>query len=117
MEEKKGQSSYGVIRLKAFETTIKWFVGDFDEFEKKYKLKEWNLKDKYLGLTLTCEKYYLIFSDGTDNNNTIPHEVVHAISRMCEHRDILFNETNHEMIAYLVGFVSGKILNEVNKAK
>lgn len=107
-------SKYGTIKLEAFGTTIKWFVGDFEEFLKRYKLQDGELEDGALGLTLICDKYYLIYSDGTDNNNTIPHEVVHAITRMCQHRDILFNDTNHEMIAYLVGYVSGKILDKVN---
>lgn len=110
-------NKHGTIRLKAFETTIKWFVGDFKEFLKKYKLQDWELEDDDIGLTLVRKRYYLIYSDGTDNNNTIPHEVVHAITRMCQHRDILFNDTNHEMIAYLVGYVSGKILDKLNSNK
>lgn len=111
MKDKK--SIYGTVKLNAFETTIKWFVGDFKEFVSKYKLQDWNLKEGSLGLTLVCDKHILIYSDGTDNNNTIPHEVIHAIAKMAEYRDILFDGTNHEMIAYLVGYISGKILNKL----
>ena len=111
MKDKK--STYGTVKLNAFETTIKWFVGDFNEFVSKYKLKDWELRKDCAGLTLVCEKYILIYSDIEDTNNTIPHEVVHAVARMAEHRDILFDGTNHEMIAYLVGYISGKILNKL----
>ena len=107
-------NKYGTIKLHAFETTIKWFVGDFNDFVKKYKLEDWELKES-IGVTLVCDKYYLIYSDGKDNNNTIPHEVIHAVARMAEHRDILFDVTNHEMIAYLVGYVSGKILDKIKE--
>ena len=107
----------GTVRLKAFETTIKWFVGDFKEFLKKYMLQDGELEDDAIGLTLVCKRCHLIYSDGADNNNTIPYEVVHAITRMCQHRDILFNDTNPEMIAYLVGYVSGKILDKLNSNK
>lgn len=110
-------NKHGTIRLKAFETTIKWFVGDFKEFIQKYKLEKCELEEDYLGLMFKHNGVYFIYSDGTDNNNTIPHEAVHAITRMCQHRDILFNDTNHEMIAYLVGYVSGKILDGVNPNK
>lgn len=105
---------HGIVKLNAFETTIKWFVGGFKEFVNKYRLQDWELKEGSIGLTLVCDKYIIIYSDGTDNNNTIPHEVIHAIARMAEHRDILFDGTNHEMIAYLVGYVSGKILDKAN---
>ena len=106
-------SKYGTIKLNAFETTIKWFVGDFKDFVKKYKLEDWDLKGSNVGLTLIDNKHIIIYSDGTDDNNTIPHESVHAIARMAELRDILFDGTNHEMIAYLVGYVSGKILDKL----
>lgn len=107
-------NKYGSIKLSAFEAKIKWFVGDFKDFIKKYKLEDWELKES-IGVTLVCDKYYLIYSDGKDNNNTIPHEVIHAVARMAEHRDILFDVTNHEMIAYLVGYVSGKILDKIKE--
>ena len=107
-----GANKHGTIKINAFETTIKWFVGDFKDFIKKYKLEDWELKES-IGLTLVCRRYYLIYSDGTDNNNTIPHEAIHGIARMAEHRGILFDVTNHEMIAYLVGYISGTILNKV----
>ena len=78
-------------------------------------MQDWELKEGSIGLTLVCEKYILIYSDIEDTNNTIPHEVVHAVARMAEHRDILFDGTNHEMIAYLVGYVSGEIFKRINK--
>lgn len=106
-------NKYGIVKLNAFETTIKWFVGDFKEFIKKYRLEKCELEDNYLGLMFKHNGTYFIYSDGSDNNNTIPHEVVHAIARMADSRDILFDETNHEMIAYLVGYVSGKILDKL----
>lgn len=111
----KTPNKHGVIRLRAFETKIKWFVGDFNDFVKKYKLEKWELDDSYIGLTLVCDNFYIIYSNGKDNYNTIPHEAVHAVARMSEHRDILFDGTNHEMIAYLVGYVSGEIFKGLNK--
>jgi len=111
----KTPNKHGVIRLRAFETKIKWFVGDFNDFVKKYKLEDWELSGHSVGLTLACEEYYLIYSDGSDDWNTIPHEAVHAIALMSTNKGILFDGTNHEMIAYLVGYVSGEIFKRLNK--
>ena len=106
---------FGTVRLSAFDTTIKWFVGSFDSFIKKYRLENLELENNCLGLMVTHNGQYFIYACGEDIYNTIPHEVVHAIARMAEIRDILFDETNHEMIAYLVGYVSGKILDKINR--
>ena len=104
---------FGTIKLNAFDTTIKWFVGDFKSFIKKYKLCNCELEDGYLGMTFKHNGVYFIYSDGEDVYNTIPHEAVHAIARIAECRGILFDITNHEMIAYMVGYVSGKILDSL----
>ena len=106
---------FGTVRLSAFDTTIKWFVGDFINFVIKYKLQEWDLDSSSSGLTLVDDAgYIVVYSNGVDVNNTIPHEVIHAISRMANHRGLLFDITNHELIAHLVGYVSGKILDKIN---
>lgn len=114
-QQNKVVDKYGVIKLNAFDARIKWFVGNFKNFIKKYRLEKCGLEDGYLGMTFKHNGVYFIYSDGEDVYNTIPHESVHAIARMAEHRGILFDVTNHEMIAYMVGYVSGKILDSLNK--
>lgn len=107
-------NKHGIVKLNAFETTIKWFVGDLKEFIKKYKLEKCEIEGGCLGLTFIHNGVYYIYSDGTDDNNTIPHEVIHVVARMAEYRGMLFDGTNHEMIAHLVGYISGKILDKLN---
>ena len=108
-------NKHGLIKLNAFDTTIKWFVGNFKDFIKKYNLEKCELEDSYLGLTFRHNGFYFIYSNGEDVYNTIPHESVHAIARIAESKGILFDITNHEMIAYMVGYVSGKILDNLTK--
>lgn len=105
----KYKNIYGTINIDIFDTKIKWFIGDFNDFIKKYNLEDQELEYS-IGLTISINNYILMYSDGTDNLNTIPHETIHAVSRMSDHRDLLFNIDNSEMIAYLVGYISGKIL-------
>ena len=108
-------NKYGTINLNAFDTKIKWFVGDFKSFIKKYKLCKCELEGGCLGMTFKHNGFYFIYSNGEDVYNTIPHESVHAIARIAESKGILFDITNHEMIAYMVGYVSGKILDNLTK--
>ena len=105
----KYKNIYGTINIDVFDTKIKWFIGDFNDFVKKYKLEDQELEDS-IGLTMTVDDYILIYSDCTEYLNTIPHEAVHAVSRISDHRNLLFNTDNSEMLAYLVGYISGKIL-------
>ena len=110
-------NKYGAVKINAFESTIRWFVGDINDFIKKYKLEEYDLSSDALGYTVIHKGRCYVYSNGEDVNNTIPHEAVHAISRMTESKGILFSNNNHEMLAYLIGYVSGKILDKINECK
>ena len=110
------KNRYGKINLKVIDTSINWFIGNFDDFIIKYNLEDSDLENNYMGLTFNHEGEYYIYSNGYDIYNTIPHETVHVVSMICDHRDILFDKTNHEMIAYLVGYISGQILDQKKKS-
>lgn len=85
--------------------------GRFERFGKQEPLNS-------VGLVLYADWNFCIILDSTSvDHNTIAHECFHATHRILDYCGLKFRIKNHEEFAYLNGFISSFIYNQLKKWK
>jgi hypothetical protein len=99
------------IKVKVYDCVLEFIVTDeimqqYSKICKKYKMNpEYTSLDGVFLFPTNGPSYYLIIALSKLTHNTIAHEVYHAATRICDHRDIEDEETK----AWLAGYLTQEV--------
>lgn len=109
---------FGKIKIDLYGRVVYWGYCSIQEFIDKYKLSKYLYEDYSLanGLSFMIDGYSYIFIDkDCDIFEVVPHESLHSAMDIMEFVSIKLDYSNQEPLAYLAGYISGKILNKINE--
>ena len=110
---------FGQIRIDIYDAKVRWFIGSKIKFQRKYNIPDFVLENTEGsdGLTIYYKGYHYVWAEGVDFYKVIPHECLHVVCDIFKLRDIEFDNDNHEHAAYLLGYLTNKIMSKANEYK
>ena len=110
---------FGQIRIDIYDAKVRWFIGSKRDFQKKYNIPDFVLENTEGsdGLTIYYKGYHYVWAEGVDLYKVIPHECLHVVCDIFKLRGIEFDNDNHEHAAYLLGYLTNKIMSKANEYK
>lgn len=105
----KTQAEHAQLIKESFNKVIEVNDGSYGNTEMLEEPAENNIHNMIIWVQYTGNDYI--------DNNTIGHEIFHAVEGILEYCGVSYNPETSEVYAYVIGYLTGEIFKEVNKIR